>query len=126
MKAFLLDTHILIWWLADDRQLKKIARSLIVDRNNLIFVSAASTWEIMIKKSLGKLEAPDNLAEILDENHFKILPITLQHTLVIGQLPKHHHDPFDRMLLAQAKSESLTLITADEKLTCYDVAHLKV
>jgi PIN domain nuclease of toxin-antitoxin system len=122
----LLDTHILLWWLADDPLLSKKARSLITDKKNLVFISAATTWEMMIKKALGKLETPDNIAEMIKENNFKELPITLAHTLTIGQLPKLHHDPFDRMLVAQAKYESLTLITADEKLTAYDVNHLKI
>lgn len=122
----LLDTHILLWWLGDDPMLSKKARSLISDKKNLVFVSAASTWEVMIKKALGKLEVPENLIEILKDNHFKHLPITLEHTMTIAQLPKHHHDPFDRMLVAQSNCESLTLMTADEKLTFYDVSHLKV
>jgi len=122
----LLDTHILLWWLADDPLLSKKARSLITDSKNLVFISAATTWEMMKKKALGKLEAPDNIAEMIKENNFKDLPITLAHTLTIGQLPKHHQDPFDRMLVAQAKCEALTLITADEKLTAYDLNHLKV
>lgn len=122
----LLDTHVLLWWLADDPLLSRKARSLIIDKKNIVFISAATTWEMMIKKALGKLEAPDDIVEMIKDNQFKDLPITLAHTVAIRDLPKHHHDPFDRMLVAQAKSESLTLITADEKLTAYDVNHLKV
>ncbi len=122
----LLDTHILLWWLADDPLLSKKARTLIIDKKNIVFISAATTWEMMIKKALGKLEAPENIVEMIKDNQFKDLSITLAHTLAIGELPKHHHDPFDRMLVAQAKCESLTLITADEKITAYDVQHIKV
>ena len=119
---FLLDTHVLLWWLADDPSLSPKARSLIGDEKNLVFVSAASVWEIVIKKALKKLEAPDDLEAALEENNFKELPITLRHALAIGHLPNHHQDPFDRMLVAQAKCEFLTLITADEKLMRYEVS----
>lgn len=122
----LLDTHILLWWLADDPTLSKKARTIISDEKNLIFVSAISAWEIIIKMALGKLQAPENLAEVIMENNFKELPVTLQHVLVIKQLPLHHHDPFDRMLVAQAKSESLTLLTSDEKNMLYDCPLIKV
>ncbi len=122
---FLLDTHVLLWWLADDASLSSKARALIGDENNLVFVSTASAWEIVIKKALGKLKAPDNLEAALEENNFKELPITIRHALAIGHLPIHHQDPFDRMLVAQAKCESLTLITADEKLLHYDVPFVK-
>ena len=122
----LIDTHILLWWLADDSALSFKARSLISDECNLIFVSTASIWEIIIKKAIGKLEAPDNIEETLKENQFRELPITLRHVIAIGHLPNHHKDPFDRMLIAQAKCETLTLMTADEKLTFYEVSHVKV
>lgn len=124
--SFLLDTHVFLWWLADNSKLSSKARTIIENENNLIFVSIASIWEIIIKKSLGKLKTPDNLEKIIPENDFKELFITLKHVLALQQLPNYHHDPFDRMLLAQAKSESLTIITADEKLTTYDVHYIKV
>jgi PIN domain nuclease of toxin-antitoxin system len=123
---FLIDTHILLWWLADDSALSLKTRELISDENNLIFVSAASIWEMIIKKTLGKLKAPDDVEEVLKENNFKELPITVQHSIAVGYLPNYHKDPFDRMLVAQAKCEKLTLITADEKLTFYEVSHMKV
>lgn len=119
--TFLLDTHVLLWWLSDDPSLSAKVRELVSDETNLIFVSAASAWEIVIKKSLGKLVAPDDLEEAFKRNDFKELPMTLQHVLMIGQIPNHHKDPFDRMLIAQAKCEGLTLITADEKLTLYNI-----
>jgi PIN domain nuclease of toxin-antitoxin system len=123
---FLIDTHILLWWLADDSALSFKARTLISDENSIIFVSVASIWEMIIKKALGKLKTPDDFEKVLKENNIKELPITLQHVITIGHLPNHHKDPFDRMLVAQAKCETLTLITADEKLTFYDVSHMKV
>ncbi len=123
--SFLLDTHVLLWWLADDPSLSTKARSLIEDENRLAFVSAASSWEIVIKKALRKLQAPDDLENRLKESNFKYLPITLHHTLAIQNLPNHHADPFDRILAAQAMCESLTLITSDKKLMQYDIAFIK-
>ncbi|MBY0292636.1 MAG: type II toxin-antitoxin system VapC family toxin [Alphaproteobacteria bacterium] len=123
--SYLLDTHILLWWLADDSALSSKVRSLISDEENLIFVSAASIWEIVIKKSLGKLKVPDNLGEVLKVSHFKNLPMTLEHVLEIGHLPHHHNDPFDRMLVAQANCSRLTIITADKKLLLYNVLSMK-
>jgi PIN domain nuclease of toxin-antitoxin system len=116
----LLDTHILLWWLAEGPQLSKTDRAHITDAR-AVYVSAASAWEISIKKSAGKLDAPDNLAEVLQTNRFKELPVTLEHAVAAGKLPRHHGDPFDRMLLAQARSESLTLMTHDSRLDKYGV-----
>ncbi len=123
---FLIDTHVLLWWLADDLALSVKARNLISDGNHLIFVSSASVWEIIVKKSIGKLKAPDDIEKVLKENSFKELSITLQHVLMIENLPYHHRDLFDRMLIAQAKCDKLTLITADKKLALYDVIHIMV
>lgn len=121
----LLDTHVLLWWLADDPSLSPKARSLINDENHFVFVSAASAWEIVIKSALGKLEAPSDLENVMKKSNFKDLPISLHHALAIKNLPNHHADPFDRILVAQAMCESLTLLTADEKLMQYDVAFIK-
>jgi PIN domain nuclease of toxin-antitoxin system len=123
---FLIDTHILLWWLADHSALSSKASTLISDENNIIFVSVASIWEMIIKKALGKLKAPDDVEKVIKENNFKELPITLQHVIALDHLPNYHKDPFDRILVAQAKCEALTLITADEKLTFYEVSHMKV
>jgi PIN domain nuclease of toxin-antitoxin system len=84
-----------------------------------VFVSAATAWEIAIKKSLGKLEAPDDLAAALAANRFEGLPISMEHALTAGTLPRHHDDPFDRMLVAQARHEGLRLLTHDARLTVY-------
>lgn len=117
----LLDTHALLWWLADDAALTVNARAAIGDRSNGIYVSAASAWEISIKKALGKLEAPDDLDAALIANHFQSLPITIRHGTSAGQLPRHHDDPFDRMLIAQAQAEQLTLVTHDAMFRPYGV-----
>jgi len=120
VKRVLLDTHVLLWWLADDPELGTNARAVISDGNNEIYVSAASSWEISIKKRNGKLTGPDNIDSIVEQERFIKLPISLVHGELAGQLPDHHKDPFDRMLIAQAQTEKLTILTADEKIQQYD------
>ncbi|MGH9293147.1 MAG: type II toxin-antitoxin system VapC family toxin [Acidimicrobiales bacterium] len=122
----LIDTHILLWWLADDASLPNAARTVIASPENEVLVSAASAWEIAIKQALGRLDAPDDLLAALDENHFDTLPMTAPHALAAGRLPPHHTDPFDRMLIAQATAEDLTLITVDGRFNLYDVALLSL
>lgn len=116
----LLDTHVFLWWL-NTTPLSKKASQIISDGTNLVFVSAATAWEISIKKALGKLDAPDDLEDALLVNSFLSLPITVPHALLAGQLPFHHDDPFDRLLIAQSKIERLTLITRDQKQMLYDI-----
>jgi PIN domain nuclease of toxin-antitoxin system len=116
----LLDTHALLWWLAD-RDLSADARSAIADPANDVFVSAATAWEISIKKALRKLRAPDDLEAQIEANAFTPLPISVGHATAAGALPRHHDDPFDRMLIAQAAIEELTLVTRDERFAAYDV-----
>lgn len=122
----LLDTHILIWYLAGDPKLPSAIRDLLVDPDNQVFVSVASVWEIAIKKALGKLASPDNLPEVLVECGFEVLQITIFHALQAGALPRHHDDPFDRMLVAQAMLEDLTLATRDSRIPAYGVSILTV
>mgnify|MGYP001611628342 FL=1 len=126
MKRVLLDTHVLLWWLADDPKLGKNARNVISNGNNEIYVSAASSWEISIKKRNGKLVGPDNIDSIVEQERFTKLPISLIHGEAAGQLPDHHKDPFDRMLIAQAQTEGLTILTTDEKIQQYDAAVVMV
>ena len=121
----LLDTHALLWWLADDVTLSSTARKAIENSSNLVFVSAASTWEIGIKKALGKLEAPENLLAMIEENSFEPLPITLAHGEYVSRLSPHHSDPFDRVLIAQAILEGLTIVTRDSKFLPYGVTLLE-
>lgn len=120
----LLDTHVLLWWLNSSDFLSEKAFELIHDNTNLVLVSAATAWEISIKKALGKLKAPDDLEEALQANRFQSLPITVPHALLAGQLPFHHDDPFDRLLIAQTKIEGLILVTRDQKQMLYDVQTL--
>jgi len=117
----LLDTHVLLWWLADDPALPAAARGTIADGANRVVVSAATAWEISIKQALGKLDVPSELEEALDAGGIAALPITVAHALAAGSLPRHHDDPFDRMLIAQAGLEGLTLLTFDENFTPYGV-----
>jgi len=121
VKRLLLDTHALLWWLSDDSQLGEETRQAISNPRNQVYISAASTWEISIKKTIGKLSAPDDMDAIVEDEGFDKLPITLFHGEQAGLLPEHHKDPFDRMLIAQAQSEGLIIVTNDEKIACYNI-----
>ena len=117
----LLDTHVLLWWLDASPTLSEKATSAIADGSNLVFVSAAVIWEIRIKQALGKLEIPSNFRQVLDRQPFEIPGITAEHAHAVGDLPAHHRDPFDRMLVAQARAEALKLISRDPEIAKYDV-----
>jgi len=117
----LLDTHVLIWWLADDPSLGEEARAGISDPGSSVFVSAATVWEVSIKQALGKLEAPSDLVRQIELNRFEPLSITVTHAYAAGALPRHHEDPFDRMLVAQAIKEGLTLLSGDPRMSRYGV-----
>lgn len=121
MRRLLLDTHVLLWWLADEKALGEKARSAISDANNDVYVSAVSLWEIAIKRALGKLEAPSGIAGMVEEEQFTGLPVSLHHAEQVGNLPAIHRDPFDRMLIAQAQSEGLVVVTADAQIPEYGV-----
>lgn len=115
----LLDTHIYLWWLDDSPLLSPTARKMI-EEAEIVYVSAASIWETVIKIGLGKLEAdPADLVAGIRESGFEPLPITPEHTLALSRLADHHKDPFDRMLLSQSITEPLRLITADALLPAY-------
>ena len=119
--SLLLDTHILLWWLSDDPLLPTAAREAIASPESEVLVSAATAWEIAIKQAAGRLDAPDDLLEAVEDNDFGTLPITAAHALAAGALPPHHSDPFDRMLIAQARAENLTLVSVDNRFPQYDV-----
>ena len=116
---FLLDTHLLLWWLSNSRLLPAQARQLIGDPDNTIFVSAVSVWEVWLKSSMGKLRVPSSFAQKLAGEPFQSLPLRAEHTPAVAMLEWHHRDPFDRMLIAQARSENLILLTADSALGAY-------
>lgn len=120
----LLDTHVLLWWLDDNPVLSEAARAAIREQHATVFVSAATVWEIAIKQAIGKLDIPGDLEEAVAANRFEPLPITFHHAAVAGKLPRHHDDPFDRMLIAQAQIERLTLVTHDNRLGAYGASLL--
>ena len=122
--GYLLATHTFIWWIQDNLNLSYQSKQIISNPNNLIFISAVNTWEITIKKSLGKLNVLGNLEEIILQCGFDVLPIAIKHTLFIENLDKHHDDPFDRLLISQAIIENLTIITRDEKIIKYKVPYI--
>jgi PIN domain nuclease of toxin-antitoxin system len=120
----LLDAHVVLWWLRRDSTLSRLARQAIADAESLVFVSAATVWEIAIKQNIGKLDAPADLLAQLEFHQFDALPITVTHAYTAGFLPRHHDDPFDRMLVAQALAESLTIVTRDPRISRYGVPTL--
>ena len=119
----LLDTNALLWWLAGEG-LAVQARDAIADPENLVVVSAVSAWEISIKQALGKLAAPDDLEHQVRAGGFVPLPVTIAHGIAAEQLVRHHDDPFDRMLIAQALAEGLTIVTRDKRFGDYHVSLL--
>ena len=117
----LADTHVLLWWLADDPSLPVHHRDAMADERNDVFFSAVSISEIAIKASLGKLEAPANPAAALLSGGLEALPLTAEHAERLRDLPWHHRDPFDRMLVAQAQCEGLVVATLDGQIGAYAV-----
>jgi len=118
----LLDTHALLWWLADDPKLSSSSRELIANPANQVVVSAVSGWEIGIKRALGKLDVdPERVLAEVQDNGFTLLHVNFKHGLAAGALPPHHRDPFDRMLIAQAQCEELHLVSIDGVFSDYDV-----
>ena len=122
---YLVDTHIFICWMKQDKRIKKEIKSILQDPQNYIYLSIATVWEIVVKKKIGKLKVPHDWKVTLKESNFLLLPISLEHVYKLENLPLHHRDPFDRMLVSQAIVENATLITGDNKLWQYDVALLK-
>lgn len=122
----LLDTHAFLWWIGDDPRLSTRAAALIADGANQVHVSAASAWEIVVKKGLGRVEVPEPIDRFLiaqlETNAFLPLPIHVRHALGLAALPDVHRDPFDRILVAQAVAEDLSLVTGDEMLARYPVS----
>ena len=117
----LLDTHVLLWWLSDEEKLTSEARDAIADPENTIYLSAVVVWEIRIKEAIGKLSLPDAFIETLARQAFVELPITVEQANEISRLPDIHRDPFDRLLIAQAVVEDLTIITRDSVIPDYPV-----
>ena len=116
----LLDTHVFLWWRVNDRRLSLAIRNAIASAD-VVFVSAASAWEAAIKIALGRLSIPDTLESGVEDSGFEKLPILFSHAEAAGALPAYHQDPFDRMLIAQALVENLTLVSHDRRMERYDV-----
>ena len=121
----LLDTHTFLWWTTGDSEISSTAQDLIANGQNTLYWSAASSWEVSIKYAIGRLplpEAPEHfLTAELGRNRIESLPILDRHAFQVGRLPRHHRDPFDRMLIAQAQVEGFGLITNDSGIRLYDV-----
>ena len=120
----LLDTHILLWWLSGDPRLSATTRDAIAQPERGVFVSAATAWEIVIKRSLNKLRFEGELESIVSREGFAVLPIHFSHAEEVRLLPSIHQDPFDRMLVAQARIENLRLVSADRRVLQYPVSVL--
>lgn len=122
MKRFLLDTNVVVWLLLGDRaRVSTVAIEALEERRNEVALSAASVWEIAIKRSLGKLTIGDSWAAALGRLGFDPMPVTAIHAAAVERLPWHHRDPFDRLLITQAAVERHVLVTADQRLSVYDI-----
>ncbi|MEQ4302650.1 type II toxin-antitoxin system VapC family toxin [Plantactinospora sp. B6F1] len=121
----LLDTHVVIWWLTDDPTLADHLKARL-DHEPDVYVSAATVWEVAVKQSIGQLKEPADLAERIRGSGFRELPITSDHAMAAGRLPPIHRDPFDRILVAQARCEQLALVTRDPEIRKYEVQILPV
>jgi PIN domain nuclease of toxin-antitoxin system len=121
----LLDTHSFLWWESDDRRLSAEARRTLSDGGNEIFLSVSSAWEIAIKAGLGKLDIPEGpelfVSSEIEANNFTVLSIDLRHALGVYDLPDIHRDPFDRILVAQARVEDMPILTTDPEISRYPV-----
>ena len=121
----LLDTHVFLWAVDNNPNLSPAAREAIVDGHNIVYVSAATAWEISIKRTLGKLTIPEgDYLEELRLHRFTPLSITTEHALAVEKLPPYHKDPFDRILIAQAQEEDLFLVTRDKRIQSYEVRYI--
>jgi PIN domain nuclease of toxin-antitoxin system len=121
----LLDTHAFLWWIGDDPRLSSPARASIADPGSEVWFSVASAWELAIKAAIGRIETEAPLSRFLEEqtrqNGFRVLPVLLGHAAGVESLPDHHRDPFDRLLVAQAIAEEMTLVSGDRVLRKYGV-----
>lgn len=120
-----LDTHVLLWWLDDSAALKRTAREAISDASNLLVISAAVVWEIRIKQAIGKIEIDPAFLDVVRRQGFELLPITADHAYAVGDLPLHHRDPFDRLIIAQARMEGLTVVSHEPQFARYDIPMLQ-
>ena len=120
----LLDSHSLLWTVFDHKKLSVEAQAAIAAKDNIVYVSIASLWEISIKNNIGRLPIPEDFFDNLKSGGFEILQVAIPHINVYNNFPLHHRDPFDRMLIAQAMNEQFTLVTRDPEIIKYDVVTL--
>ncbi len=121
MSGFLIDTHVLLWWAVSPDTLSDDARVTFASGRNALLVSHASLWELNIKISRGKLTIPESVETLLQRTRANALPISMKHIARVRELPHHHGDPFDRMLIAQAQCDQLTVVTRDRDIQRYDI-----
>ncbi|MGL5834709.1 MAG: type II toxin-antitoxin system VapC family toxin [Waterburya sp.] len=125
---FLLDTHVLIWWTGESSKISTTVKDLLIDKNNIFFISFASIWEIQIKSQLGKLELNVPLSKIIQDqqeiNQFQLLPISLNHIYFLNNLPNHHRDPFDRLLISQSIVEQIPILSVDKLFDLYSAQRI--
>ncbi|MCF7498610.1 type II toxin-antitoxin system VapC family toxin [Pseudoalteromonas sp. L1] len=119
MRSIILDTCAFLWWIDDSAELGEASKALIADPNNNIYVSAATAWEISIKTNLKKLTAPSNIPLVIQNQGFIEIPILGKHGEQAGQLPMHHKDPFDRVIISQAMESGYEVMTSDTKFSLY-------
>lgn len=124
MTAVMIDSHILIWWLLDAPELKPSLKTLLANPSQKVYVSAASVWEIAIKQALGKLQGFESLPEMLAISDFEVIDIKTHHAMYAANLPLHHKDPFDRMIIAQSVLEEFMLISEDRVFSSYTMCLL--
>lgn len=122
---YLLDTHSLLWTIFEPDKLSAVAQEIILDQNNIICVSLISLWEISIKQNIGRLDIPKEFFEVVSQGGFEMLPLTISQIEQYRILPLHHRDPFDRMLIIQARQQKLIFITRDSEFSKYDVQIVK-
>lgn len=121
----LLDSHVLLWWHQGDGRLVEAARSAIKNRSNDVWVSVATAWEIGVKQAARRLALRESVADLISDYEFEPLAISLPHAVLASSLPRHHGDPFDRMLVAQARLEDMTIVTHDARIVAYGVPVLR-
>ncbi|MBD2310059.1 type II toxin-antitoxin system VapC family toxin [Chroococcidiopsis sp. FACHB-1243] len=124
----LIDTHVFIWWTSNVKMLSSRVGDLLLDPNTEVVLSVVSVWEMQIKSSLGKLQFKTTLRELvqdeINQNHIEILPLSLSHIYTLNDLPQHHRDPFDRILIAQSMEAGLQIVSIDEKFDAYGIARI--
>jgi len=122
---FLVDSHVLVWWLSEPQRLSPVAREVMEDASNELFLSVGSVWEIELKRAKGRLEMPAGYLDHLKAEGFRVLSIEDGHVCAASALPEHHSDPFDRLIVAQAQQEGLVLLSRDSQLARYRVPLLE-